>query len=326
METLLRDDHVGPSPFAPSVHIGFNQRALGDSVATLPAIAFALQQYPETHFQVWPPDYMVELVERALAPWPNKTVKGLSRIQAEADISLPAAMNKFKEGYSTLKTPLVEYAYRCLLDMDPPTAEDKNYLQPPVAPLPDRLKTALGDQPYVVFTTNYTSRTRVFTPEVAHPIIDYVLARGHRPVFLGQKAVPVGGGATIGTSTSAIDTSRGLSLLDETTLVEAHSVLAGARAVVGVDNGLLHLAAMTDVPIVAGFTNVAASTREPHRHGTKSWRWSSVEPPKTLKCAPCQSKWHYCYNVKFTECPYEDYACNRLDPQEFISALQSFGV
>lgn len=321
---MLRDDHVGPSPFAASCHIGFMQKALGDSVASLPAIRFALRTYPDTVFQIWPPDYMVPLVEAALAEFPNKIVRPASRINTEADFTLPAALNKYKDGYTTLKTPLVPYAYRCILDMDPPTIADQNYVQIMPQPLSPALKAQLGDTPYVVFTTNYTSKTRVFTGAVANPVIDYVLARGYRPVFLGQKSVPLGGGAAIGTSTSDIDVSRGLSLLDATTLMEAQAILAGARAVVGVDNGLLHLAATSDVPIVAGFTNVAAHTREPYRHGEKAWNWRSIEPPKSLKCAPCQSKFHFCYKVKFTLCEYGDYLCNQLDPKLFINALEEF--
>lgn len=315
------------NPFAPSVHLGHHQKALGDSVATFPAFAFALRNYPMIHFQIWPPDHMTELAEAAFAAYPNKTIKPARLIPTEADHKLPAALNKFKEGYTTLKTDLVDYVYRCVMDMDPPTQADKDYLQVvPTAAMKAQVAQRLGTSRYVVFTTNYTSKTRVFTAQVAQPVIDYVKARGFTPVFLGQKATPIMGDITIDAASSDIDITQGVNLLDSTTLMEAHAIMAGAAAVVGVDNGLLHLAAMTEVPVVAGFTNVAAATREPSRFGEKAWKWRSIEPPLSLACRLCQSRVHFAYEIKFTECMYGDYACNRLDPQEFISALQSFGV
>lgn len=317
----------GPNPFAKSVHIGFFQKALGDSVATLPAIKFALANYPMIHFQIWPPDHMTELVQAALAEYPNKTIKPARLIPTEADQKLPAALNKQKEGMTTLKTGLVDYTFRCILDMDPPTQADKDYLQVvPTAAMKAQVASRIGTSRYIVFTTNYTSKTRVFTAQVAQPVIDYIKSRGFTPVFLGQKSTPIMGDVAIPAESSDIDTSQGVNLLDSTTLMEAHAILAGAAAVVGVDNGLLHLAAMTEVPVVAGFTNVSAATREPSRFGEKAWKWRSIEPPLSLACRLCQSRVHFAYEIKFTECMYGDYACNRLDPQEFISALQSFGV
>lgn len=318
----------GPNPFAEEIHVAFNQAALGDSISTLPALVYALKNYHTTVFNIWPPDYQASLVAHALSPYPNARVRPASKINTEADKELPAAFNKFLNSYTTLKTELVPYTFRALLDHDPPSPVDMEYVQvTPKSEVISQAKNLLGGiEKYVVVTLNYTSETRRFLPKVANPVIDFIVAKEYTPVFLGSAKAPVNGGEAIQSHTTGADLSKGLSLLDRTSLEEAQAILGGATAVVGVDNGLLHLAATSQVPIVAGFTNVDPKTREPYRNGVKGWKWHNVVPTNELACRYCQSRWHLCYKVKFTECWYKDYQCLDLNPDEFIFYLRQYLV
>jgi len=70
--------------------------------------------------------------------------------------------------------------------------------------------------------------------------------------------------------------------------------------VVGLDNGLIHLAGLTDVPIVAGYTTVDPYFRLPWRHGVKGWRCFAVEP--SSECRYCQTATFCTYNINFLRC------------------------
>jgi len=70
--------------------------------------------------------------------------------------------------------------------------------------------------------------------------------------------------------------------------------------IIGLDNGLIHLAGMTDVPIVAGYTTVDPYYRVPYRHGVKGWNCYVVEP--TSECRYCQTEHFETYGINFLEC------------------------
>jgi ADP-heptose:LPS heptosyltransferase len=82
-------------------------------------------------------------------------------------------------------------------------------------------------------------------------------------------------------------------LRDKTTLTEAMEILSQARAVVGVDNGLLHLASCSDVPVIWGFTSVDPKHRIPVRNNVAGYNAYTVVPSAGLNCRFCQSKYYY---------------------------------
>jgi len=309
------------TPFAPEVHIGFKQTALGDCVATLPAIRFALKNYPSTTFNIWAPDYMADLVDRCFGAVPNARVYKASEIASRADVSLPAALNKFEgDGrHTTLKTRIDNYAFRAIVDMDPPEPKDAAYLQ--LTPRPEDMPPGLP-QKYLVLTLGHTSDTRRMLPDLAQSITDHAGALGLPTVLLGTSKVSTGSG-DLDVTQPAAPTGEVIDLRDWTSLLQAHAIMAGARVVVGIDNGLLHLAAMSEVPIIAGYTNVDPATRIPIRPGGYGWRYQAITPSVRPACVPCQSKWHFCYDVQFTKCFYKDYACLNFDHGHFISAIDN---
>lgn len=105
----------------------------------------------------------------------------------------------------------------------------------------------------------------------------------------------------------------GLDLIDKTTVLQAANIMSGALAVVGVDNGLLHLAGCSKVPIVAGFTTVSPDIRLPYRDGVLGKDCYVVTPPATLACRFCQQGTNFLYGHDYRNCLYKnDSALDRL--------------
>ena len=98
--------------------------------------------------------------------------------------------------------------------------------------------------------------------------------------------------------------------------------MGGAEVVVGLDNGLLHLAACTPVKIVAGYTTVKPAHRMPYRVGELGYKVWPVVPDLALKCRYCQSKAGFVYKFDFRSCYYGDYECTiNLSADKYIKKI-----
>lgn len=187
---------------------------------------------------------------------------------------------------------------------------------------------------YVVVTTGFTSSTRAWNAKSVKDTTDYIVSKGYTPVYLGKSLTEsfitktkqeVIKGNFVG------DYSNGINLIDRTNLFEAHAIMANAACVVGLDNGLLHLAAMSDVPIVYGFTTVLPEHRLPYRineYGFSKMGHNChvVMPTKEeLRCIGCQSNMTFMDSShSFTKCAYGDYAClDLISSDKWIAKLEN---
>lgn len=160
---------------------------------------------------------------------------------------------------------------------------------------------------YVVITTGVTTPSRKVPTGAWNHIIDHVTKKGLRPVFLGKAVVETGNAKNINTRWEpGTNFHLGLDLRDRTTLMQAASLMSNAACVVGHDNGLLHLAACTEVPIVFGYNLASPEHREPRRPIGKMY---NVVLTKDLACYYCQSKTNFVIGYNFRECFYKDLLC-----------------
>jgi ADP-heptose:LPS heptosyltransferase len=202
---------------------------------------------------------------------------------------------------------LVTHAFITLMDRSPQLNEI-NYLKAPV--FNNKLLDFTLPKNYVVVTTGYTSSTREWKAKYINDFVRNV-KKGLEldVVFLGKEVNSLYRNQVNLTGFSTeVDTTHGIDLRDKTDLFQALEIMRGARAVVGLDNGLTHLAAMTDVPIVMGFTTVDPKHRLPVRHNQLGWNVATVTPYLELPCRLCQSRMNF-VKWDFRKCFYDDYAC-----------------
>lgn len=185
---------------------------------------------------------------------------------------------------------------------------EQNYLD--ALPLPDEAKS-LEAKKYIVMTTGMTTNSRKAPPGGWIPVIDYVVSKGYTPVFLGKDVMVTGNQANIRTSFDpSIDFAKGLDLRNKTTIMQAASIMSRAACVVGHDNGLLHLAACTDVPIVFGYNIASPEHREPSRKIGKIY--NVLLEPGELACYLCQSHFNFKIGFNFRECHWGDTLCQKM--------------
>lgn len=175
---------------------------------------------------------------------------------------------------------------------------------------------------FAVVTTEATSPIRKLKGETINDICRYLVGKGITPVFLGKKEITKDYSAK---SPENLDLSGVLDLREKTGIIEAAVILSKAKVVVGLDNGLLHLACCSFVPVVFGFNTVDPRHRKPfRREGAKTL---AVYPGESLHCRFCQSHIRYALGHNFHNCLYGDKAClEHLNAGLFVQALEKLGI
>lgn len=149
-------------------------------------------------------------------------------------------------------------------------------------------------------------------------------ARGETVLLLGStkeaalgdeicaQAQPLGDGAS---ATSAVATQRCRNLAGRTPLDEALALIAGARAMVSNDTGLMHVAAALDVPQVALFGSSSPRHTPPLSPLARViWLKDDAAYQPALDCAPCFAR----------TCPLGHLRClNDITPERVLQALDA---
>lgn len=289
-----------------------NYGGMGDQVCRLPALKRLVQLYGEQlNLRVFAPRYFLEIISRTIPE-----IKFLTTLEMFPALkqSGRGVIDFTPYTFTSMRMHLVDNAYLTLLDRLPESDADRNYLKLDLDQVD--LLTALGGaqlpRAFVVMTTGFTAPVRELKARAINETVRWLKqTQGISTVFLGKSETVVGddrGNIIRGKFSAEVDYTAGLDLRDKTSILEAAKVMSYSHAVVGLDNGLLHVAGMTDVPIVAAYTTVEPATRVPVRNGQIGWRCSVVVPDDTLECRSCQTHQNFSrHDFKF--CPYGDYAC-----------------
>lgn len=309
-------------PKTKTINLMLLDGGVGDHIASLVVVNYILQQYPWITPLVWMPDYLVELARNLL---PIDTyIKGFSDMKGLYDPSKPTKTTKWDGHTSPMKIHLIDYAFLRLCDENP-SIEYKNYLRlkclsKALLVLPDK---------YVVLTTGFTADVREWPASEINKTANYLLSKGYMPVFLGETQTKTGGVHIIqGTFKEEIDLNLGINLIDKTSLLQAAAIMNSAKAVIGVDNGLLHLAGCTNTTIISGYTTVKPEIRLPIRNNIVGSNCHAVVPDVELACSFCQQTTNFLYghdyrNCLFKEAPEKNKCTTQMTADKFILKLET---
>jgi ADP-heptose:LPS heptosyltransferase len=297
-----------------------NQGGLGDLIGQLPAIVYCLDHHPQIIIHLVVHEYAVPLCKKVFQKY-GERVNVVSLTNAINGIGYDEnrqARSPYAHKIGNLSWHITEHAFATMVGRN---VEDKykNYIK--LDPV-DVSHFALPKD-YIVVTTAYTSKTRMWNKKSIDETCDYIISKGYTPVYLGKSFTKAYEDKGIVGNMEA-DYSKGVNVIDKTDLFEAHGIMANAKAVVGLDNGLCpHLAAMSDVPIVVAFTSVLKEHRLPYRNNIMGYNCYPIES-KELQCNGCQSNMNFAStSFSFTQCFYSDYLCTEmLSSDKFINELE----
>lgn len=153
--------------------------------------------------------------------------------------------------------------------------------------------------PYAIFTPGATTGVREMPVKGFNEIAAYAKSKGVTPVFLGKKYLSMQYEANF----AAYDYSLGIDLRERTNLLEAVQIMRGAKFVIGLDNGLLHMAGTTETPVIFGHNIASVEHRVLRR--PKGLTINVKVDQSELSCIGCQSKMRFLYHQDFKKCLFE---------------------
>jgi len=273
---------------------GEKTAALGDMIAWLPAITWVAKEYNFVNGHLVVPGYFLELAKNILSPHSNWKVhkekisdKQLGGAQLRQQIQNPANATGFH---------LVDLGFVYFAGINPPPEDARFYPEIDFSKYDFTLQLP---ENYAVITPYYEANTRRLTASTWNAIIEHLLKHGVTPVVLGRSSMDK---RRIQLD-EGIDLGKCHDLTNKTTLMQAAHVMKNACMVIGVDNGLLHLAAMTDATILVGYTIAGPEQR---RFPRKSGHTMEMYPDKeTLPCRFCQERVRFFLGHNFAECIYQ---------------------
>ncbi len=295
---------------------------LGDQIARLPAFAKVVRENKEMFVSIYMQDFAVEVCDAAL----KQKIGDLNNWQV-IPMSLYSkartVINTFEQNFqgvniNSLRMHLTQHAHLIVNNEVVTAKEHLEYLCLGV----DRSKRAAAE-PYVVVTTGFTAPARELPVSVINEIIAGLIRLNLVPVLLGSNQAVTGESTDINASFSENITTEGcVDLRGKTTLMECYQYLANAECVLGLDNGVLHLSSMSDVPVIWAFTTVRPEHRVPWRRSGDNY---VIQPSST--CRYCQSDNMYLL-TDFRKCIFKTYDCTKsLTSKNFldiVEAIQNF--
>jgi ADP-heptose:LPS heptosyltransferase len=288
----------------------FRGSGMGDYICYMPAMVWLAKNSPWIHGHIFVAEFFNEFAKNIMDQtgqkgWQVYPIDRFEELKNLAGLTRGPGITQYdKPTYQLVNGSgghLVTLGFMYFANLFPPPTNADYY---PIINFEGwQERHDLYYQKYVVFTPGAVSAARTVPGHYWNPIIEHVKSKGLTPVFLGtRKMVELNVNFPDG-----LNYADGIDLRDKTTMMEAAWVMKNSACVVGLDNGLIHLAACTDAPIVAGYNMVHPRDRRPKRWVGK-WREIALTQ-KDLSCAGCQSEMKSMFPHNFARCLYDDLKC-----------------
>ena len=303
-----------PGTVLPIVKLNFvfQGAGLGDYTAYLPALIWNMKNCPWLKCRLFVAPEFMEFAKNILWPWADKmqvcSILKINEITGPGEIirgpGLTMNGTKFAQLANGTGGHLVTLGFMYFCNLFPPPEGANKYPVINFEGHDPHLPDSLHPRTYVVITTGGVSENRTVPGAYWNPIVEHVKSKGLTPVFIGKSEIVKGLPVKF---PDGCDYSAGLDLRDKTTLMQAAWLMKNAACTVGLDNGMIHLAACTDAVIVAGYNMVHPRERRPNRVAGK---WAEVTLTREeLACTHCQTNMKSMFPHTFNRCLYGDVKC-----------------
>jgi hypothetical protein len=243
-----------------------NMASLGDNIGAVPALRYINNVFDKDNFQVaifkqyrelydFLDDNNVIIIGRDQPKWASVVLR--KYFETEDFVT--------SHGLSLIQYPAVKLSNHIL------SAEESNY------PKYDYVDYKIPQTNYACILSTYQYDNRSIDDTEINKICEYLISVNITPVILGKKYNEVNKkdfGKFPKLPSGVID------LIDKTSIKEAMTIMGKSLFVVGPDQGLIHLAACTDVHIICGYTVVAPELRLPVRNNIMGYNMQYISPPE----------------------------------------------
>lgn len=269
--------------------------AMGDMIAWLPSIVYVAENYNFVKGILIVPEYFFDVATNVMSKYPHWRVHTRipDRIANGAPLKRP-----LEHPINATGMHLVDLGFLFFVGIVPPPEGTRDYPQLDLEDI--ELPKELEGKDYAVMTPGTSTVTRAISADNFNKIVDHLISKNITPVFLGTRDM----------SGRQIDFNvryhliRGLDLIGKTNLMQAAKIIQHSKFIMGVDNGLLHLAGMTDATILFGYTIAGPEQRRiPRPNG---WTVEIHADKEKLPCLFCQERIRFFKDHHFTNCIYKE--------------------
>ena len=321
---------VGPPHFRPGTKLPivkynfvFSGAGMGDWICYMPAMVWIAKNLPWIKGRIFAAEFFCEFAKNVMRDFHDWKINPTEKINELAEPRTVfrgpgISINGKSAGGQLLNgtgAHLVDVGFAYFVNKSPPPEgadvfpeldfEFGNWRN--VSPNETKIQNIppLTTNTYAVFTTGGVTPVRTVPGEYWNPIIDHVISIGLTPVFIGKSNIA---GCVNVTFPDGCNYDKGIDLRNKTTMMEAAYLMDRAACVLGLDNGLIHLAACTNAKIIAAYNIVDPKERRPNRRPGPSWIELSLSKEE-LACANCQSEMRSLPAHTFKHCLYGDKKC-----------------
>lgn len=288
-----------------NVNFFLSQGGLGDYICQMPVFEFLAEQHPHIHGRIFcnPPfDTVAKHIMKKYDHWKVYQTKLAQTVMKEGEMMFdPSTYRKY---ISACGSHLMDVGFMYYANQQ--KAPEKYYRMTDMSGLNHRFELP---KKYIVITPGATAKARTIPAKAFNQLTDFILELGMTPVFLGKKDFAQKGPKSdyFARIDPGYDFAKGIDLTEVTTLLDAIAIMEKAQCVVGLDNGLLHFAGCTSVPIVFGHTVASVEHREIRRKFGRTYNITLNK--ESLPCIGCQSNMRFVIGHAFKYCIYDDYKC-----------------
>lgn len=303
VEVKLNPEIFGAGFKAHSLPVSFvfAQGGVGDYINWCSSIFWIHDTYSQVDGRVFVSELFLQVAEYLFGKWPRWKVLHRDRFPADYESGSPLC-------YPKPGTQLINACGAHLMDIgqwyfscvDPLPATHRflpeiNYEGEWKWPELD------PNSNFALFTPGATSDVREMPVKAFNEIVEYTRQKGITPVFIGKKELSEQYQAKF----SHYNLNNGIDLRERTDLLEVTQIMRKARFILGLDNGLLHMAGTTDVPTIFGHNVAALHHRQLRRR--KGITIDITVPESELGCIGCQSKIRFISSHDFRQCIFKKF-------------------
>lgn len=290
----------------------------GDLICCLVAVDYNIRTFKEVQFQVWVPDYLLDFAKHVLSP--GGVIRPFSKAKAKFNNQIEGMSTEWCTTHTCIRTHPVDYGFHMLSDRHEYDMSKKNYLQ--IEPEKIDIKRFKLPSKYIVLSATGVEPVRTMPIETANAIISWALDKEITPVFLGKELSDCGfKDFKIKADVIPLNYSKGLNLINKTSMLESAKIIHESIAYVGMDGGLTHVAGCTDAYIICGYTASNPNHVAPIRMGSQTYKFIPIEPDEDIP-----NRYYQTYSSfkkgNFQKFEGWEKVKESMTPEKFMSALE----
>lgn len=278
----------------------FEGGGVGDYINWCSSIKFIHETYPQVDGRIFTSELFLEVAQYLFKDYPRWIIANRSEFtKYHVQGSLVAHPKRGSQLLNACGAHLMDLAFHYFSCTNPPP-EKYNYLLDIHFEGKWKWPELDPDSRFAVFTPGSTTDVREMPVKPFNELVRYTLKQGVTPVFLGKRDLSEGYQAKF----LNYDLTNGIDLRERTSLLQATQIMRKARFVIGLDNGLLHMAGTTNVPVIFGHNITAIHHRDLRRKAGLTVNITADQ--RTIPCIGCQSKMRFLYKHDFRNCVYKE--------------------